>query len=260
MKNTENRIDQLFESTRTEAPIRSFESSKEVFIVGLESAAPIGILAKWAKISFTFKTLIMLGIIGTVTTLTICLVGSGSSHEKIKPLELFPQTETTEVIDRVNEVVVKTTYFDTEKQLVEIRVEPTKIDASDSSWMEIIKDFDTPLPPPDFEGFIVVPPTFLEDDDSVNVDQKTTTRSFIIEKNTSDLEMEKIRKLAEAAGLEFNYRVLVWKGRIKRCTIHVYMNNGKGGYCKYDSQLSGKFHKQIEWVEDENGKAISFKM
>lgn len=250
MKNTENRIDQLFESTRTEAPIRSFESSKEVFVARLEAATPTGILAKWAKISFTFKTLIMLGIIGTAATLITCLMGSGSSHEKLKPFELLLHTETIEVVDHENEVVVKTTYFDTEKQWAEIRVEPTKIDASDSSSIEFIQELDTPLPPP----------IFPKEDDSTKAFQQATTKCFSIQKNSPDLEIEKIRKLAEAAGLHFQYKVIVWRGKIKRCSLHMCLDKGNESSCEYDINLSGKFWKKIQWVEDENGKAISFQL
>ncbi|MFT6921071.1 MAG: hypothetical protein ACJA1C_000065 [Crocinitomicaceae bacterium] len=250
MKNTENRIDQLFESTRTEAPIRSFESSKEAFIAGLETTTPTGILAKWAKISFTFKTLIMLGIIGATATLITCLLPNSSSHEKLKPLDPTPYTETTEVVDYVNEVVVKTIYFDTEKQWAEIRVEPTKVDISDSNRKESNKNLDIPLPPP----------VFIKTEDSTQAYRKTTTKCFSIEKNSSDLEIERIRKLAEAAGLHFRYKVIVWRGKIKRCSLHICLDKDNEPSCEYDVNLSGKFWKKIQWVEDENGKAISFEL
>ena len=250
MKNTENRIDQLFESTRTEAPIRSFESSKDAFIAGLETARPTGILAKWAKISFTFKILIMLEIIGATATLITCFVPNSSSHEKLKPLDPTPYTETTEVVDYVNEVVVKTIYFDTDKQWAEIRVEPTKVNISDSNRKEFNKNLDIPLPPP----------VFIKTQDSNQAEHQTTTKCFSIEKNSSDLEIERIRKLAEAASLHFRYKVIVWRGKIKRCSLHICLNKYNEPSCEYDVNLSGKFWKKIQWVEDENGKAISFEL
>ena len=194
--------------------------------------------------------MITLGIIGTVTTLTICLVGSGSSHEKLKPLELFPQTETIEVIDSVNEAVVKTTYFDTDKQLVQIRVESTKFYTPDTNWMEPNENLDIPL-----STLILTEP-----EDSAKAYCQSTTKCFIIEKNSSDLEIERIRKLAEAAGLHFQYKVIVWRCKIKPCSLHICLDICNEPNCEYDINLSGKFWEKIQWVEDENGQAISFEL
>jgi hypothetical protein len=256
MINNENRIDELFESARHEAPIRSFASSKSALLAGTGTTTSIGVLAKWAKLSFTFKTLIMVGIIGTVAT---CVVMSSAPNETLKPSELIiPQEVKTEVVDEKNEVVVHTTYFDTEKDWVEISIEPLTKSTSDTVRTAIVKEENVPKTI-DPKREIAPPSTPLNPEDTTTT-ATTTMRTFLIERNSSDVEIEKIRKEAEAAGIEFKYKILVWKGKIKRCSIHVYFNNGKGGSCEYKMQLSGKFSKRIGWVEDENGKAISFDM
>jgi len=259
MKNNENRIDELFESARNEAPIRSFASSKSALLAGIGATTSIGILAKWAKLSFTFKTLIMVGIIGTVATVTTCVVLSIAPKETLKQLDLSVSQEVkTEVVDQENEVVVHTTYFDSKKDWVEISIEPLSMLTSDTNRIVTTEEENDPKTIDTKKEITpTLPPLNPEDTTTATT---TTTRSFLIERNTSDIEKEKIRKEAEAAGIDFKYKVLVWKGKIKRCSIHVYINNGKGGYCEYKTQLSGRFSKRIGWVEDENGKAISFDM
>lgn len=86
--------------------------------------------------------------------------------------------------------------------------------------------------------------------------KSTRERIFWIKRDMQDSEMEKIREAAIAAGIDFNYRLLVWKGEIRKCTFWMKFSNAKGGQCTYQSELKGKFNKQIRWIEDENGKAI----
>ena len=68
--------------------------------------------------------------------------------------------------------------------------------------------------------------------------------------------MEIIREAATKAGIDFDYRLIVWKGEVRKCTFWMKFTNANGGQCTYQSELKGKFNKQIRWIEDENGKAL----
>ena len=259
MREHENRLDQLFESARTEEPVRSFASSKSAFLAGIGTSDSTGLLAKWANLSFTFKTLIMVGFIGTVATVaTICVMNTGGSNESLNSNEIvIPKQEQTEVLDTQNEVIVQTTFLDENKDWVEISISPTKEDERDTAWMDILEDLKRPEPiGVDIDRSESIPPRI--EDDTTATEEKTTLHSFIIEKNSSDEDLETIRKLACAAGMKFNYNAIMWRGKIKRLGLHVRIDKPNGGYCKHNSTATGKFKFRIQWVENEDGVATDF--
>jgi hypothetical protein len=83
------------------------------------------------------------------------------------------------------------------------------------------------------------------------------TRIFWLTRNMDDHEMRAIEEAAEAAGIDFGFRILVWNGRVKKCTFWMNYEGSDGTSCGYQSELKGNFKKRIGWVEDANGQATA---
>lgn len=92
---------------------------------------------------------------------------------------------------------------------------------------------------------------------SYKADGEQKERLFWITRNMEDRDLRAIQEAAGQAGIDFNFRILVWNARVKKCTFWMKYTDKDGAYCEYQSELKGNFRKRIGWLEDAEGRATA---
>lgn len=258
------RISDLFERARNEAPKTSFEDVKGHFLA-TGVVAGTGLLAKWAAASFKLKVIIM-----TLTLITLTVSGLlVSSYVNSNPVNEAPTKEYEIIVPQDNLEIIQedgvkeTIIYDDKDQVVEVIVD------SSNKFSAPIKNKDLTV----IETPIVLEPHILTvDPDPIpsltpkievkieKSDSSANERRFTITEKTSKEELEKIKTLAENAGIRMTYTARIKKNTITRLSMHWNLNadNEKSNWnittaCNDDDG----FNLEVGWKENDKGQAIS---
>lgn len=241
----DEKLNSLFAVIKDEEPKVSFQASSRAFLRSL-GVGGIGIVLslfvrKWKPIQI---------IVMTTSTILIVAAGflsapSSSTSEQLNA-QHFTSREPQRTSNTRSSEDIEIIYVSQEDTFVQ-RIQRTEFSG-------IIRQIE-PLPTKQLlskiaPSILPMSPVFKKDT------LITSERIFWIKRNMHDSEMETIREEATAAGIEFDYRLLVWKGEVRRCTFWMKFENPNGGVCTYQSELKGRFNKQIRWIQDASGKAI----
>lgn len=249
------RISDLFERARTEAPKTSFEEVKK-HVIAASAVGGVGILAKWTALSFKLKSIIMIATLSTLTISTILIV----SQLTPSPKSVGGNTDRSqkgggEIVEiRSEDGIQSTIVYNEKNEVLEV-----SIDSSTEviSYAERIKlKINEPESLDNFKDAEKSPIVMLPSvNDNANLSDSLTMRQYKISEKTSREEIEKIQKLAIAAGLEFNYSAKIRNNKIKRLTI-----NMKKSDKKWMSKISGSksFNFNFGWWEDSDGHFVKF--
>lgn len=255
------RISDLFERARNEAPKTSFEDVKGHFLA-TGAVAGTGLLAKWAAASFKLKAIIMTSTLITLTIsglLVSSYVNSNPVNEDpIKQNEIIVPQENLEIIqeDGVKETII----YDDKDQVLEVIVDSSNKFSAPIENKELME---TP---------IVVEPNSLTvapdpipslsptmDPKIEKADKPEKERRFTITEKTSKEELEKIKTLAENAGIRMTYTARIKKNIIKRLSMNWNLN-GDSGRSNWSITVSGDddFSVEVGWEENDKGQATGF--
>ena len=256
-----NQIDNLFEGVRNQSPSYSYAEIEQSF---LNSAVqPLSVLEKFKQLSNTKKIIIMvstMAVLGTIITLLASSSGDAPSKKVEDPI---PQKTENYTITTDEKGKTKTTYYNDDKEVVLVEI-------SESSFTLLEDVLDEPLPTPKraieqerkdpaFETVLLAnknqsPPDSTITEDS-SKDTKSTLTTFVITHNIKDSKLAEIKKEAAKAGVTFSYRIVVWKGKVKKCKIWMTSKTGENCNQTVSFDLRGrKFTKTIGWRTDEDGK------
>lgn len=249
----EEELDRLLGEVRRSAPKQSYKRAMQSFLkasgVGLSGA----IVLNWKLLSTKFKIILMASTIITISSV-VCL--SVFTNEAQLPTHesksVTPMTAEKKEISVDEKGIKEVTYLHAQKEIVR---------TGTNSTMEIDKLLEV-LPAKklvyDRSG---VKESLLKIESKTSAKDTTNTSgheyTFEIYRDMPDVEMEKIQADAIKAGVGFRYKLIVWKGKTKRITIYMRVDQPEGKFCETTLELSGKFRCRLGWVEDENGHAIS---
>lgn len=240
-----DRLEGLFQELRSEEPKLSFTDVSRRFLkaqhVGWFGVVLIRFFRKWNYLNW----IIMTTSIITATALGILLSGAPEVTQKSKKQPTGIQ-ETTPVTNPEAEETIEIEYFTADSQLVQ-RIKKAKGQVSIENIPPLVLKT---LPDPEVHPLPVYPNT----KDSTT--EASKDRIFEITHNMQDVELQKIENAAKAAGLDFHYKYLAWKGKVKRIEYWINWTGTDGKYCNYHAVLKGKFATTVGWTEDANGKAI----
>jgi len=242
---TEEKLTNLFTAIKEDAPKVSFQAVSRTFLRSL-GIGTIGIVLssfvrKWKPIQII-----------VMTTSTILIVAAGflaaptSSTSEPQSGQHSPSRESQGTSNTRSSEEIEIAYISQEDTFVQ-RIQRTGTFGTIRQMeplptQQLLSEFNASILP--------MSPVFKRD--TLN----THERIFWIHRKMQDADMEIIREAATEAGIDFNYRLIVWKGEVRKCTFWMKFDNPNGGHCTYQSELKGKFNKQIRWIEDANGKAI----
>ncbi len=247
----EDKLNQLFSSVQSSPSEQSFRDASRQFL----KAKGVGffevILISWGLLAKPLKLIIMISTILSASTLiTILLLPS-----QLEAPPQFTAAHTTELenkeIDVDSEGNTSITYYDNAKKVVKKELIPGKKHAMALEKLET-KPLEEMATSNESQTLIPIAPPRADDSTSL----KTTTKTFVIERNMPDSKLQAIQDQATAAGIKFRYKILVWKGKTKRIDFSMKLST-ENSTCDYDSQLTGNFRKTIGWVENADGKAIA---
>lgn len=257
------RITNLFERARTEAPKTSFESVKGHFLA-TSAVAGTGLLAKWAALSFKLKVLIMTSTL-IILTISGLVISSnlketttqerhGTQKEYLTPQENLEITQE----DGVRETI----FYDNEDQVVEIIVDSSeKLKELDETLdsPQIPTPADEPMVPKVAQSSLIQPKAPETDTNNSKMETSSTVRRFEITENTTEEELNEIRKLAQAAGITMKYNARIKRNIIKRISM-TWILECEGRTSNWSLSVSGDddFSVEVGWEENEKGQAISF--
>ncbi len=239
-----DRLEDLFQELRSEEPKLSFTDVSRRFLkaqqVGWLGVFLIRFFRKWNYLNW----IIMTTSIITATALGILLSGAPKSQTGGKYVTGTPEPQSTFATE--TEELIEIEYFSADSQLVQ-RVRKTK----GQTQIENIQTL-PPEPLPNAKVHHLAPRPSVKDSTA----EVTRDRIFQITHNMQDVDLQEIEKAAKAAGLDFHYKYLVWKGKVKKIEYWINWTGPDGKYCNYHAALKGKFSTTVGWTEDAGGKAI----
>lgn len=245
----QNRLDDLFAAARNEDPKVSYAQAKSNFLQAIGLGFFGVLLLKWAGLSTKLKIVVMLSIVGIGSMVTLVTIQVSAPDE---PKVQLPISHVEQTVNK--QVTVEpdgssqTVYFDDDSNVV--NVVETQVKSEEFLPLEVLKIDPIASPDPQEE---IIPARQVAPQDTTP--EKVKTVLFTITKNIKDDEMARIQREAKAAGIDFRYRILVWRGRVKKCTIGMTLATATGS-CSVCYELKGKFNKTVGWIVDEEGKAI----
>jgi hypothetical protein len=282
MTEENQRLDQLFESARNQAPQASYEQTKKVFVGSLATGAAVGILAKWATFSIKLKMMIMVSTVGILSFVTVFSLNSGSTNQT-EPLttpntgkEATPIETITENEDEthIEQVTIITSEDNEVKRIIESKTivnEPEEEETVSAESTTEEKDDSTdiliPVTTEKTTLFGKADDLFIldESDDSTQLfpENKPKTQGstsgevlFKVSSTSTEADFKTIREAAEAAGIRFTYNLRIRKNKIKHCEFSINYTGEDGQRCWKSFKINGRFKDfRIGWYVDENGKA-----
>lgn len=96
-----------------------------------------------------------------------------------------------------------------------------------------------------------------------DTESKLHRRTFTINNNTSEADLEEFNEMATAAGIDVTYNCKVTSSKIKRLNMKLVLDNDNGSHFSNDYHISDikrneNFSFNIIWYENEEGQAIKF--
>ena len=265
--NSDQYLDQLFELAKSSKPVYPFEETAGHFISGVAASSSIpGMLAQWGKILFWSGILV-------VSTAVAVWVNS-LSKGPIPPLEVQFIPNRTE--SQIPEVIIPDS---SKSKNAPDNLSPTIEDNLDAKKQQpplTMPVLDLPFRDLRVEPFIY-PIRQYQILIITKIDSNVLERTFTITENTKVSEFQNIQFMAQAAGININYRVHDEKKKKKKnkqkdkkkskkkdheylirdFEIHMTIpgTHQKSSYVV--AVASGmSFEVNIGWIENENGEAI----
>lgn len=255
MRDDQVNIDQLFEQARTIETEVSFDQTRKAFLSAILLAAG-GVLATKGvlKLLTTKKWLIMISAITTVTTASI--VGVMSFTPKIE------EVTSVQVLDNTADLATK-----------ELVVESPEFKENDAVFIANIEDEDQEetihvVESEDFTNigdFTIYQELFNEDTIKVNANgnfEKEEIRAyserFEISSKTTIEDLEKMKAVAEEAGIKFNYKAKIKQNKLKSIALHTEIkerNNQQSMSITSDDFKEEDVPMVFGWYSNKHGKA-----
>jgi len=244
----EVKLDQMFATVRETQPEQSFRSTSRRYLkakgVGIFGVA----LIFWGMLSHPLKIVIMISTLLTAGAITTAILLHSTPESAVAPVKKH-QTEQLEnkeiVVDEVGNTTI--TYFDDAKNVLRNETIPSRKQKAPTERMAL-------LPIENLKGAPGTPKTRIPLQKTPK-DSTENIKTFVIERDMLDTKLQEIQEKAIAAGIEFRYKMVVWKGKTKKISFTMGLKT-EGTNCEYESELTGNFRKTIGWVEDGDGKAV----
>lgn len=276
-----NRLDELFEQARSQAPEVSYKEVKKRLLPAVTAGLIAGLLVKWGAFSTKLKVIIMLSTIGLVTTTGVIIATvtannlPTTSSQSDVPLAKTETSETVEFTkdDDGNYFYSRTTHTVVVGDSDEV-VQPTP--PTPPAVPEPIAAVPTPpvhpvAPVPPVEPQAPVAPEFPVVPEAPSFPEPTTPEAplqnepegepvmYTITSQTSESELDEIQAAAKKAGINFTYTCRFRNSKIKRLNLRMTIDGkGKDRCTNFQSINSDYFKYTFGWRVDKEGKAISF--
>ncbi|GEM_PF-4038253 len=258
MMEGKHRLDELFDSARSQAPLRSFDDMQKTFMAATAGAVTGITLVKFLT---SLKGIIMVSTVGVIIT--------------VAAVSIWPSEEVNDKeVNQSQEVVNETTEGDAHPEMNDKTVvielvsdgenNRTFRTYSEGEWKEgdsaeIVEELR------EVEGI----PEFAIPQNDENEKQQEPMVSdepeaepelvmFLLTSQSEDQDFENVKVAAEKVGIKFWYDLKRKRGEIKRCTIHmsIIFDEEEGKRCSHTSKITGNFSKSFGWKLDESGKPI----
>lgn len=263
-----NRLDQLFDSARSQEPKVSYDQVSKRLIPALAVGVFVGLFAKWAAYSLKTKVIIMLSsvsLLGSVAVYTVMQLNAPTQPtQKEKAIAVAEPTVVEVSIQDENGVIETFTYEDDElvassvmdtlsseaSTLVAVPTIPKGSEVTSSSQKLTQKSEHV-----DDRGYIHKTPENLEDSLSKQV--------FSINEKTSDEDLKRIKQIASEAGVVMKYTSTRRRGTIKKIQLELQLSKGESDNQENSTinstvKTNKTFEYYFGWEEDANGKATTF--
>lgn len=239
-------LQDAYSELRSGAPKVSFDDTSRRFLkaqnVGGTGIALALFFRKWNYLHWIIMTASIIG----VTALSLVLSLSTEKENTQHPVTSTVPVE--ETAPQPQEETIEIEYFTADSQLIQ-RVRKEKGHTTIEQLQPLSIDNTLPQTAPGS-----LHSSFVPDDDTLST--TPVKRCYKVYKNMDDTDLPAIDVAAKAAGLEFRYKYLVWKGKVKKLEYWIKWTGEDGKYCNYYVELKGKFTACIGWYEDENGMAV----
>lgn len=267
----EQELDQLFKSVRESRVEIPLDQTRRRFLksVGVGALGSFLVLKFYKLISLklsimilgmsTFATVIFFAVAPAKTEVKhpatpakAMVVQSDSVNEETTEEKHVPMSVKMATVpsDSANEEITEITFYSPEHKVVKHirkttheRTETNDINTLDSNHLISENQIDKLLS--------IVRST------KDSIPEATHEKTFVLTRNMEDADLAEIERQATAAGIDFHYSILVWKGLVKRCKISMNFVSPSGASCNYKSELTGKFNKTIGWIENSEGKVVA---
>lgn len=257
------RISDLFERARTEAPKTSFEEVKK-HVVAASTVGSVGILAKWAALSFKLKSIIMVTTLSTLTISTLLVISQfNESSGKAENSSISNRTQSEHNLEIHSENgIQKTIVYDENNSIVEVIVDSSdQLDADGESIrylspVELLPFETVEVINEDLEGIELVEGTTP----LVDVEKDSLVmKRFDISDKTTEEELDQMQAAAADAGISIQFNARIRRGTLKRLSLVMsILEDGKRKYKRSCVYKAKTFSFQTGWMEDKNGQVIRF--
>lgn len=238
-------LQDMFSELRNAEPKITFDSTSRRFLksqnVGFFGISFALFFRKWNYLNW----IIMTTSIITISAITVFFLQSPEKSDNALTSQEIVQQNNTETTQEVEEAI-EIEYFTADSQLIQ-RVRKDKSHQFKNKLEPLPIKRGIPTTNPE-----ILEPAYIPTDTSAVNPKK---RCFKVYKNMDDTELPPIEAAAKAAGLDFRYKVIVWKGKVKRLEYRIKWTGEDGKYCTYHGTLKGKFTACIGWYEDADGNA-----
>lgn len=253
------RISDLFERARNEAPKTSFEEVKK-HVIAASAVGGAGIVAKLTSISFKLKVIIMLVTLSTLTISGILIVTQLNSTVESKLVNhKTVQTQNNKNLKIFSENgIQKTVHYDENNQVLEVILDSS--DANNSSDKNFEESIDV-LP---FESINAISDEkdgtgIVNQPVSINSGDSLVMRRFDFSDKTTEDELEAFSSAAQAAGIRIDYTARIRRNSVKRLSLVMSLTEeGKRKCERACVYKADSFTFQTGWMEDSEGNAVRF--
>lgn len=257
MKNQKNRLDQLFDQAKHQAPITSFSETKKRLIPAVSVGVLAGLLAKWGVLSTKLKFIIMLSTITILSTSALLIASSLSATvEKEESIVNSYTAPSSQNINLTSENgITKTVYYDNNEVVIK-----TTVDSSISLLIEELTVLEAKVFPEMMKSDVAESLEPLGLVESLSEDASSDTIRYTVNEKTTKSELDVIQAAALKAGIDFSVTTKIRERIIKRMKLKMAINGDGKSMSKSSFQISNgsTFSFTLGWIINDQGQATKF--